>query len=445
MEHDNTSPLASLPPLPPSASPLSSFPPEPEGGDITTEFSFSPPLLPETVPVIDTTASPFQRFWRKFGGDGFLVSVGVHAALLTLALTWIVSVTLPPSSKPEDFSPGQGGGNGGSTVNMTIHRVKPKNASNMLKTPSKIVSKSSNASVSLPDMPNLNMAALQSGSLAGASSKGLGGGGGGGIGPGIGPGRGGGRNMVSPFGMNDISTPGLVGVFYDFKQDPKGNFKDPGIPQYVALVRSFMKSGWSEHYLRSRFFSAPERLVLTHVFIPVIPADEAPKAYNVADKVKPSRWMAHYKGSVKAPITGRFRFVGTADDWIVVRWGGRAVLDSGYDIVAQSEKHKGPPFGVEDIFPSQLPVPMRCGPWINATKGTDYAFEVAIGETPGGVFYAYLCYETEKERGKLKLFRMDSGELSAQIKAGDPRIPDVDMSGGGVIWAPKMQGSKPLR
>jgi hypothetical protein len=349
------------------------------------------------------------------------------------------------AKEPTTFATGAGGGDGGDKVSMLKNKIKPKHASNIAKNMPKLAAKGTRSAVAIPEMPSMNMSALDnSGSLAGGGSKGLGGGGGGGDGPGMGPGFGG-KGMVSLFGVSGFGTSGLVGVFYDFKQDPKGNFKDPGRAPYVALVRGFMKSGWSETYLRQRFFSAPDKLTLTHVFIPQIPAEEAPKAYNVADKVKPSRWMAHYRGSVTAPISGRFRFVGAADDWIVVRWGGRVVLDSGYDIVAQPEKHNGPPCGVADVFPSSLPIPLRCGPWLTVAKGRDYPIEVAIGETPGGVFYAYLCYETEKEPGKLKLFRMGAGELPAQIKDGDRRLPPVDMNGGGLVWKPGMKTAKSIQ
>jgi hypothetical protein len=432
-----------LPPVPPAAPDYASDFPSDYAADTPAYYASDFPAA--ATPVFELeSSSPFKRFWRKYGGDGFLVSVGLHVVLIIIALTWIVSsAIIGGAGKPENFDTGAGGGDKGNQVTMQQHRIKPQRA-NLAKSAFKLATKTA-SSVSLPEMPDFQMSALTSGTLAGAASKGIGGGAGGGIGTGIGPGIGGGRNMVAfppLFGSRDTSAPGLVGVFYDFKQTPTRRFKDPGRAPYVGLVREFMRRGWSESFVRTRFFSAPEKLMLEHVFIPLIPADEAPKAYKVEDKVKPSRWMAHYKGRVKSPMSGRFRFVGMADDWIAVRWNGKVVLDSGYDIVAQPAKHKGPPLGVADIFPSGLPHPLRCGPWNNVSKGTEYAMEVAIGETPGGVFYAYLCYETENERGKLKLFRMGSGALAPEIKNGDPRIPGVDMGGGGIFWSPIMAPQK---
>jgi hypothetical protein len=410
-----------LPPLPPAFAPSTPAPP--------------PPL--ETPPP----PTPGKRFWRKFGGDSFLISLGVHVALVLLLVTWVVSRVVIETSKPETIEI-PGGSSNGQTVSMTPRRPQAQNnRREFVKSPEKIKVSGPRADVAITDIPSFNMSALETGALGGAS-KGLGGKGLlGGKGDGFGPGSGSGRHGVSLFGVSGFNMPGLVGVFYDFKQDPKGTFKDPERDAYIALVRGYMKSDWSENYLRARFFAAPDKLALTHVFIPQIPAEEAPKAYNVADKVKPSRWMAHYKGKVKAPISGRFRFVGMADDWIVVRWGKRIALDSGYDIVAQPDKHQGPPLGVGDTFPSQLPRPLRCGPWLSVSKGTEYPLELALGETPGGVFYAYLCYETENERGKLKLFRMSADPLTDAIKRGDPRIPDLDMTGGGLVWLPERRGN----
>jgi hypothetical protein len=387
-----------------------------------------------------------KRFWRKFGGDGFLISVGLHLALLIIALTWIVSVTIISSPKQDAFVTGAGGGTDGSKVSMSEHRIKPKNARNMVKTPSKIVSKSSNASVSLPDMPNLNMSALQSGSLAGASSKGLGGGAGGGIGSGIGPGRGGGRNMVSLFGIGGFNAPGLIGSLYDTKQTSGGAPKDPGIPGYIAIAKKFIAAGWNENYLRANFFESKEKLTLQQVLMPLRAGNsvEAPESFQ-APNVKPSRWIVHYKGAVKAPFSGRIRFVGMADDWIVVRWQKQLKLVAGYpdSIVASYAvgKNAKPPAGVGDTFPYLSRPPMQSGPWTTITKGQEYNMEIAMGETPGGEFCAVLAFQKDNEKSPLYLFRMTGGDLPKMITDGSKGEipPNVDITGGGMIWEPKMQ------
>jgi hypothetical protein len=293
--------------------------------------------------------SPFKCLWGKFGGDGFLISIGVHVVLGVAALTLVIgSVTInaPESGTiwfptgnpcPASFDPNR----------INEHGVRPKTARTMIKissktvkTPSKQVEIPSKLVLSkqgrkqlpaMPPMPPLAAPASASGPVVGAASNMPSG-----TAAGIGVGSvGGGRNMVSfpPFGSRDTSSPSLVGVFYDFKQTRAGKFKDLGIYTYLDLVHEFIRRDWSESFVRERF---------------------------------------NY---------------GT-------------------------------------------------GSWNNVGKGAEYLMEIAVGETPGGVFEAYLCYETENEPGKLKLFRMVDCELPPEIKDGEKFVPGLDMGGGGIFWTP---------
>jgi hypothetical protein len=323
---------------------------------------------------------------------------------------------------------------------MSEHRIKPKHAKNAAKNMPKLVVKGV-SNFTLPEMPKMTVA-LESGPVAGASSKGFGGGAGGGEGGGFGPGRGGGRNMVSFFGGSDFRMAGLVGSFYDLKQDAKGKSRGRNRGRYVGEVRKFVADGWSTSFLGSKFFRAPTRLVISQFCIPRISANDAPAAFNV--KVAPSEWTAHYKGSVTAPFSGQFRFVGTADDWLIVRWAGRPALTCGFDILFAASKEGNlygsgkPAPGTGNTYPSSVGgPPMRCGPWLQATRDNKYAIEVAIGETPGGIFFAFLAFERKEEPGKLYLFRMSGGEFkpTGAVNAG------IDYSGGGHVWKPEMSRS----
>lgn len=46
--------------------------------------------------------------------------------------------------------------------------------------------------------------------------------------------------------------------------------------------------------------------------------------------MKPSRWIAIYRGKVRAPKSGTFRFVGAGDDVIAVRFNNQNVFDYGW-------------------------------------------------------------------------------------------------------------------
>ncbi|MDR2983153.1 MAG: hypothetical protein LBV12_13055 [Puniceicoccales bacterium] len=419
-------------------------------------------------PQQDSPPSPTlkKRFWDKLGGDGFLVSLALHIILLVVALFWVVSVIITdPQEEITTFATGAGGGSGGDRAKIYEHRITPKNARNLVKTPNKITVKGASSSVALPDMPNMGMSAFESGALMGGSSKGLGGGSGGGEGLGQGVGRGNGRNMVSVFGITGFNHGGLSGNFYDLKQNSDGTPSDLskgyenktgifyGSPisecwGFNKVLNTFFKRDWDTSIL-SQYFSSPENLTLTQLYIPPMSASEAPKAYNVADKVKASRWIAHYKGSVIAPKSGRVRFMGFCDDILVMRFNNKVILDSGYtnpsiDVRFGEGLQHGVQeklYGSNDHFTSsqQGMRKLRCGPWVDVTKGRNYPVEVVIGETPGGSFFAVLFMEeaqsgSSKPAGKPVLFKISNTPLPEGINTNF--YNDVNLSGGDWIWQP---------
>ncbi|MDR2512643.1 MAG: hypothetical protein LBD01_02450 [Puniceicoccales bacterium] len=439
MNEDNQS-LPALPDLPQNHG-------MPQADNAT--FSFSVP--------VGAPPSRWQRFWRKFGGDGFLISVGFHVALIIIALTVVVTKAVIEGKAPELIATGAGGGSSGDKVTMTEHRIKPKNARNMAKTPSRLVAKGASA-ISIPDMPNINNMFADSTSLLGVASKGIGGGGGGGSGGGIGPGVGGGRNLVSLFGTRGFNSGGLEGTFYDLKQTHDGKAADPGVGGYQAIMRNFFtKDKCDESTLQGKYFMSDVKLYLTQVLIPLRQGNavEAPRAFSVEGKVQPKRWMAYYRGSVKAPFSGKFRFVGMADDWLVVRWGGKLALEGGYggnfwetgDGVIKDAK-KNPLPGTTDTYPYGGGRPaMRCGRWLEVKEGEYYPIEIAMGETPGREFCAALAFERQGQKGKLLLFRTIGGDLPKEaINGSKGMIPsNIDLKGGDLIWVTKRANTRRSR
>ena len=393
-------------------------------------------------------------FWKRIGGDGLVASLVFHGALLLLFAAWVI-VTITDEAKvdPETFATGSGGGAKGERAKVYEHKMTPRNAQNLAKTSARITSKSATASVALPDLPTTSAPSLMAGLSGGGSSKGFGGGSGGGIGSGKGVGVGNARNFVGVFGSK-MGTVGLVGTFYDFKQTRGGKatnmmggkpevFGDPSnnaaIGIYVKEVKEFLDREMSTSSL-TNVFRAPDNLIASQIFIPPRAATSAPEAYGVAEQVRPSRWIAHYKGYVRAPQTGKFRFVGSGDDILVVRWDKKYALDSGYGQYVVGMNNVYPDFGNRkygEVHPSTLGRPMQAGPWLSISKGKEYPIEVMIGETPGGTFYAILCIEVQGADGKgtgLKLLRFANTELPKEIANGHPRVPRVDMDAEGWIF-----------
>ena len=394
-----------------------------------------------------------RTFWQKFGGEGFMASVAIHILLVLIAAFLIISVSKESAKKdPNSFATGSGGGAAGDKAKQFKTRLQPKNPKTTAKSPTRITSKSTTATISLPDVPTVAVSSMNAGLMGGGSSKGFGGGSGGGIGSGMGVGRGNGKNFVSLFGAK-IGANGLVGTFYDLKQTtskaPTECAPQSGIPAYREAVREFLESGWSSGRL-AKYYRAPEALIAGQLFIPSRSANAAPEAYGVEKEVKPSRWVVHYKGVVEVPQSLPFRFVGSGDDWMLVRWDRKIALDDGYErfLVGADGKYKdfnnqvsGREF-VVDRSPGHLNR-LKAGPWITAPKGTKVPIEIAIGETPGGVFDVYLAIEVARSgsrvngtfegEGTLKLFRTNADPLPKEIENPGRKLT-IDMQAEGWIF-----------
>ena len=415
---------------------------------------------PQDKPPVGTGAEPLARprrtLWQRLGGEGLALSVLVHIVLVLIAIVWVVSTVTDGAGKkdPNAFATGAGGGAGGPKAKEFKTKLQPKNIKSLAKTNTRITSKNANASLAVASLPSMSNPLLSAGAIGGGASKGFGGGSGGGIGGGKGVGAGGGRNFVSLFGMkgSSLGASGLIGTLYDLKQtaDRKPTSAAPantGIAPYRTSVREFLESGWSAGRLQ-RFFKSPDKLVSGQLFITGRSADDAPKAFEVEKLMKPSRWVVHYRCYVEMPSSLPFRFVGSGDDFLIVRWNRKIALDDGYETyLAGGGNYKD--FGVKvtqefkvDRRPGGLHR-LKAGPWIQVTKGTKVPVEVLIGETPGGVFDCYLAIEVAKSstkvngqyegEGKLKLFRCNSDPLPAGV-GRDKRDLDIDMEAKGWIF-----------
>ena len=415
---------------------------------------------PQDKPPVETGAEPLARprrtLWQRLGGEGLALSVLVHIVLVLIAIVWVVSTVTDGAGKkdPNAFATGAGGGAGGPKAKEFKTKLQPKNIKSLAKTNTRITSKNANASLAVASLPSMSNPLLSAGAIGGGASKGFGGGSGGGIGGGKGVGAGGVRNFVSLFGMkgSSLGASGLIGTLYDLKQtaDRKPTSAAPantGIAPYRTSVREFLESGWSAGRLQ-RFFKSPDKLVSGQLFITGRSADDAPKAFEVEKLMKPSRWVVHYRCYVEMPSSMPFRFVGSGDDFLIVRWNRKIALDDGYETyLAGGGNYKD--FGVKvtqefkvDRRPGGLHR-LKAGPWIQVTKGTKVPVEVLIGETPGGVFDCYLAIEVAKSstkvngqyegEGKLKLFRCNSDPLPAGV-GRDKRGLDIDMEAKGWIF-----------
>ncbi|MFD0892288.1 hypothetical protein KBB96_12735 [Luteolibacter ambystomatis] len=420
-------------------------------------------------------------FWRKLGGGSLSISLIVHAVLLALGVFWIFQVI--PDKKPEpDFMPK--GGGGGSPGVKEISNKKQRATMSTPNTP-RMAAKGASSTFTLPE-PDAASAMSSVGSLSsGGLSGGLGGSGSGGgrgdghgkgFGSGSGPGLGGGAPGANPFGILPVAGAevGMAGAFYDIKQTDKR--KDTGVQPsgMPAIIRKFVEGNWRDSELRE-YYEAKQKLLQTKIYIPRMSADNAPAAFKCADEVKPSRWIVVYRGRVSPPKTAKYRFVGGADDVMVIRFNHKLVLDHGFtsgttglslmsshnrDVMTGAAQDDGVKKKLQESYPSKLPVTfykysslpgwngaiggLAVGSEFEAREGNVYDMEILISEIPGGSFGACLLIEEvgaayEKDSGGdpiLPLFRIDSN-LPEMKGEAPPFAKD------GPVWKLVGKGGRP--
>ena len=293
----------------------------------------------------------------------------------------------------------------------------------------------------------------------------------------LGDGLGGGGDGM---GSTDGGGSTLEGTFYDLKKKRNGapSGLKAGAENQNAVIEALAKffTNWNEAEL-NKYYKSPTKLYASNWYLPVAYAKYGPIAFQVGDSKKPesqwecqpAAWVAVYRGRVIAPKTGKFRFVGTGDDFLAVRFNRKTVLDAGYRLPTRWEKSNPRAAWVSgagdgDNFRKDIAsgkdkqrkdykfikgVP-GCQIWDNelggliagtpfsVKEGEAYDMEVAISEIPGGKFGFVLFIEdiTDGANDKAKqydLFRTcdvnpDVDKVMQALKdanchAGDNRIP----------------------
>lgn len=131
--------------------------------------------------------------------------------------------------------------------------------------------------------------------------------------------------QTNEFGSAEYSREALIGILYDLKQNQKRESVPMNIGLYYKVIEQFTSNGWDENIL-NRYFRAARALYTTEIFITHRPAAAGPAAFGVENLVRPSYWVAHYKGQVIPPKPGTYEFVASADGFIAVAVDGKTIL-----------------------------------------------------------------------------------------------------------------------
>jgi hypothetical protein len=212
---------------------------------------------------------------------------------------------------------------------------------------------------------------------------------------------------VGLFGSQSAMSNSLAGSLYDLKQTAEGD-PVPGMNnrEYFEVLEQFQRS-WSEAVL-AKYYKADVELYTRQLFIPLVQASQAPKAFGAEKEIKPIHWVALYKGEWVSPFTGTMRFAGQGDNVLVVRLNRKVVLDATLGGALQSNRDtKWEPIG-KTADPNNRP--MVAGKWISVSRGQSYTMEVLLAEH-GGLFSCYLLAQVKGQ------------DYAMQSDGVNPRLP----------------------
>ena len=379
-----------------------------------------PSLPPEKTP-------PRKIRWLAFlGGNTLFISILLHV-LFGVGATYLIvehftkkhvnfHATEPPTQHTE-----------------VEHKVQLQKKNNVESAPPdlKRIVTTNVSSIVLPEPPDLpppvDTAPSAMNGIDGVMGLGLGGGNGNG-------GNGGGGNPL--FGASDGL--GLEGTFYDLKQTPDhkptsmatwgpeaGNSTPianwpqiPPVKESARFLRSFL-TDWNTQLLED-FYQSPSKLYNPQIFIPVLPASEAPRAFKADSSVQPRRWIVIYRAKIVPPKSGRFRFIGRGDDFLVVRIDNNNVLDGTW----VGEEATSGVNARDDVGTAMAGQPLRAGAWINMQQGLAMNMQVLIGEGPGGDCGFFLFIQEEGvayPKGDYPVFQL--ADVPVPASPGPGKVP----------------------
>lgn len=178
----------------------------------------------------------------------------------------------------------------------------------------------------------------------------------------------------------------LVGTMYDLKRDATGQ---PRTPDYLADVRHILGGRLGARAFDA-FYRITNRLYLSHLYVPVQPADNGPAEFGVKT-MEPRNWLIHYSGAIRAPEAGRFRLVGMFDDLLMVMIDGQCVLE----FLWTGDPSPWTPKEYVDQHPCFAGRPLVYGDWIDLSPGKPHRIDILVGEHPGGKVGGVLMVQQE--------------------------------------------------
>jgi hypothetical protein len=238
--------------------------------------------------------------------------------------------------------------------------------------------------------------------------------------------------LGAEYGLSMGQSSEFIGYFYDLKQtsdrkptdiaedeseaslaenriEPNSINSSPS-QNHLKLLRSFVKD-WDMSLLEG-YYKAPKPLYTGQIAIPVSSSQDATAAFNVSTTVRARRWIIIYQAKITPPASGRYRFIGFADDFMVVRINGENVLDAS---LAETGEGLDPSANVsEDVGIGPEKYPLKCGAWVDMEAGITMDMQVLIGEGPGGQSGFLLMVQKQGDdssKGDYPVFQLNNSDV----------------------------------
>jgi len=133
---------------------------------------------------------------------------------------------------------------------------------------------------------------------------------------------------ISQLGTTTSVGNDIVGTFYDFKRPRSGRPTSAPLEKtdYMLRVNKFIEGGFRTASL-AKYYRSPKKLYAQCLVVPPTDSTVAPAAFDT-DEAAGGSWLVHYKGKLVHKDGITFRFVCSADYFIVIRvdkeivWGG---------------------------------------------------------------------------------------------------------------------------
>ena len=321
-----------------------------------------------------------DRWQHTLTRSGYLVgAILLHFVVFLLLATWVIfkaparqldasflHANIAPPPPPPPAPPAASGGDSANNFEPTAQSVPAPSVPSLIVTSNVSAFTVKSVAVAIPNLP----AAVAPPSGSGMSGHDA-------AGQSVGAGN--------PFGSSDNGGHNqLEGYLYDLKQSRSGqaNGMDSGL--YEKRILEFINGNWDEGVLRDYYKSA-KPLSTSSIFIPIINAEDGPKAFGVENEVKPNEYCVLYKVTASPPEDGTYHFVGTADDIMFVRVNGKTVLDAtdfGIDHELRDKEKSIEMTNYHGTFPNNEKFWIGLPFHVSSHETVD--IEVLIGEQPGG-------------------------------------------------------------